>query len=196
MSRKYQTIVINLFGASCVGKSTTAAALFAELKRQGYHTELIREYVKGWAHLGLTPSGYDQVYLFGKQARFESQLYGKMEVLVTDSPLLISGFYENWHLNREISTPSILNFIKYAEEQGVIYVNFWLEKYGHFDTRGRFESEESSKAVHRAMRPWLENLGIRLTTVDVDDRDREAFIISELERILKENIKKDEDAVE
>lgn len=183
---KHKTIVINLFGASGVGKSTTAAAVYAELKMCGIHSELIREYVKGWAHAGNIPNGYDQVYLFGKQARFESQLYGKVDVLVTDSPLLICGFYEHWHLKRELSTPSVHNFIKYAEENGVIYLNFWLENYIHFDPRARFEDEASSKAIHSEMKQWLIGQGLNLIKVGVPDRERAAFIVDYLLKIKED----------
>lgn len=39
-------IVINIFGAPGAGKSTTAAALFALMKLEGYKVELATEHAK------------------------------------------------------------------------------------------------------------------------------------------------------
>ena len=41
-----KTIVINLIGGPCSGKSTVAAELFARLKKMGIKTELVSEYIK------------------------------------------------------------------------------------------------------------------------------------------------------
>ena len=181
MNQQKKTVVINLWGGSGVGKSTAAAAIFAELKMRGYHSELVREYVKAWAWAGITPSGFDQPYLFGQQSRIESMLYGKLDVLVTDSPLLISAFYERWHLKRDIILPAITNFLDYAKDHNVHYLNFWLEHYKVFDTRGRYETEEVAKDVHAAMKGWLVDLGIDLINVTVEDRKRADYIIDYLE---------------
>ena len=41
-----ETLVINLIGGPCSGKSTIAAELFARLKKMGVHCELVSEYIK------------------------------------------------------------------------------------------------------------------------------------------------------
>ena len=41
-----ETLVINLIGGPCSGKSTIAAELFARLKKMGIKTELVSEYIK------------------------------------------------------------------------------------------------------------------------------------------------------
>ena len=41
-----ETLVINLIGGPCSGKSTIAAELFARLKKMGIHCELVSEYIK------------------------------------------------------------------------------------------------------------------------------------------------------
>lgn len=46
METNKKTVVISLIGGSGVGKSTTAAAVFAEMKNQKMDAELVREYVK------------------------------------------------------------------------------------------------------------------------------------------------------
>lgn len=174
------TVVINLLGGSGCGKSTTAAQLFSEMKMRGYLIEQVTEYVKRWAWQGRTPTGFDQVYIFGKQAQSESMLYNKVDYIVTDSPLLLSGFYEQHHLKREITLPAILNFLNYAKEHDVHHINFFLTRHKKFDPRGRFETEEQAVAIDHDMRKWLKALNISFIEVNVDDKERSNFILSHL----------------
>lgn len=178
------TTVINLLGGSGLGKSTCAAALFSEMKMQGYHVELVTEFVKNWAWQGRVPSGYDQVYLFGKQAQSESRLYGKVDFIVTDSPLLLSGFYEQLHLKREIVLPSIKNFLSYAKDNNIVHKNFVLTRHKPFDPRGRFETEQQAKQVDLDLRKWLDSLNIDYETISCDDRERVPQILSKLQSSL------------
>lgn len=176
------TIVINLLAGSGVGKSTTAADLFAKLKLRKYNAELVQEFVKKWAWQGRKPTGFDQVYLFGKQAQSESCLYGKVDYIVTDSPLLLSGFYEGYHLKREIVLPAVLNFLDYAKENGVIHKNYFLSRNKPFDPRGRYETAEEAKNVDVLLKDFLAKHQIDYKFLDVDDELRSLEIIKDLEQ--------------
>jgi tRNA uridine 5-carbamoylmethylation protein Kti12 len=87
-SRK--TTIINLYGGPGTGKSTSAAYLYYILKAEGHNVELVREYVKDWAWEGRQISTYDQIYFLGKQVRRESLLYGKVDWIITDSPVMMN----------------------------------------------------------------------------------------------------------
>jgi tRNA uridine 5-carbamoylmethylation protein Kti12 len=80
------TTVINLFGGPGTGKSTLATNLFYIMKSKDINVELVREYVKSWAYNNREPKEYDLIYLLGKQSSYETQLYGKVDYVVTDSP--------------------------------------------------------------------------------------------------------------
>lgn len=41
-----KTIIVNIYGSPSAGKSTTAAGVFYELKRNGIRCELVTEYAK------------------------------------------------------------------------------------------------------------------------------------------------------
>lgn len=172
------TKVINLFGGSGLGKSTTASLLFGEMKLLGYHVELVSEYVKTWAWQGRKPTGFDQFYIAGKQAHSESQLYGKVDYIITDSPLLLSAFYEQYHLGREICLPTILNFLGYAKDNGIEHLNFLLQRNRKFDPRGRFETEEEAISVDGKLAAWLEYIGLDYTLITEGDRARVEAILS------------------
>lgn len=176
--------VINLFGASGVGKSTTAAATFAKFKLNGFHCELVSEYVKQWAWEQRKPGKFDQVYLFGKQARRESMLYDKVDYLVTDSPLWLSAFYEQRYIGKEIISPAVQNFMEYANEQGVIHYNFWLRRTKPYDSRGRFESEAGSNENHQLLREFLDKHAVPLIDIPVKDPERADFIFDYFHKVV------------
>lgn len=85
---------INLYGGPGVGKSTMAARIFAHLKQQGQHVELVQEFIKQrvYADQPLTP--WDQIHTFGQQFEAELRpLQGGIDRVVTDSPLLLQAIY-------------------------------------------------------------------------------------------------------
>jgi tRNA uridine 5-carbamoylmethylation protein Kti12 len=88
--------IICLWGGPGTGKTTTAASLFAELKKRGYNAELNREYIKDWVWEKRELIDGDQVYITAKQARKE-RIYMKqgLDFIITDSPLSLTTFYGN-----------------------------------------------------------------------------------------------------
>lgn len=176
------TKVINLFGGPNSGKSTVAAGLFFNLKLKHLHCEIVREYIKSWAWENKKPGTYDAPYIFGKQLRYESMLYGKVDYIVTDSPLILSAFYEELHEDESIVRMSASSFMNKATNNGVKYINFWLDMVEDVDTRGRFgDAEVFSKTSHE-MKKWLNNNNIELIEVprELGGKGRVNYIIENL----------------
>ena len=88
-----KTIVINLFGAPGAGKSTTAAFLFGELKSMGLDVELVTEYVKDLVWDKRYKELSNQIICFGQQMRRIERLIGQVDIIITDSPLLLNAYY-------------------------------------------------------------------------------------------------------
>jgi nicotinamide riboside kinase len=166
------TTVINLLGGSGIGKTTTAAHLFAEMKYSGLHCELVREYVKQWAWEGKKIGPFDQMYILGKQSKYESMLYGKVDYIVTDSPLLLCPIYERFYSNKDCVGPAAINFLEDAKTKGVKHLNFLLKRNKHFDTRGRFEDLETAQKVDAAVKNYLVEKEIPFVELNNDDRAR------------------------
>jgi nicotinamide riboside kinase len=148
------TTILNLYGGPGTGKSTSAAFLFYLLKTQGANAELAREYVKKWAWENRIPGRYDQSYFLGKQAREESVLYGKVEYIVTDSPVLLSKFYADKYAPERIKegvTAQVMAHYRQAAEDGHRHLHIFLKRSKPYNPKGRFQNEEEAKAMDEQM---------------------------------------------
>ncbi len=86
-------LVVNLFAGPGAGKSTIAAGVFSLLKMQGVNAELVTEFAKDltWEERGITLN--NQYYVWAKQHHRMWRLKDKVDVMITDSPLLLGLFY-------------------------------------------------------------------------------------------------------
>lgn len=149
-----KTTVINFFAGSGAGKSTTAAALFALMKEQGYDVELVREYVKTWAWEGRKIKSTDQIYLLAKQMKSEFPLYGKVKYIITDSPILLSGFYSELYYDKIYVTNTINNIISDTQNE-VNRMNVFINRSKPFVSKGRYETEEQAKENDVLLKKYL-----------------------------------------
>jgi hypothetical protein len=141
---------------------------------------LVREYVKTWAWQNKKVGPFDQIYLLGKQSKYESILYGKVDYIVTDSPLLLCPIYEIYHSGKELVAPAAFNFIEDAKSKGVEHVNFVLSRHKHFDTRGRYDTLEEATQVDAVIREFLQEHEIPYVEIVSEDRKRVDEILSHL----------------
>ncbi len=171
------TKVINLFGGSGLGKSTTAALIFGEMKLAGLHCELVREYVKEWAWSGRTIQPEDQKLIFENQLARESLYYKKLDYIVTDSPLLLGPIYQKYYTGADPMTEAAFAAIKMAENTGVEYVNFVLQRNQEYDPRGRYETAEQAKEVDAMVLQYLKDHVLPFYVIDSNDHQRVKDII-------------------
>jgi len=146
---------INLYGGPGSGKSTTAAWLFAALKDKGLHVELVNEYVKSWAHTGRKVSGFDQLYLLGKQIHYEDRLLKNgVDLIVTDSPIWLSPFYASLYSEVNIVKP----LMEICREFDSCYsgMDIFLNREGRpYNPKGRYQSEDESKDIDKKLIEFL-----------------------------------------
>lgn len=171
-----KTYVVNLLGGSGLGKSTTAALVFGELKNRGQVTELVREFVKEWAWSGKKVGPFGQSIIYGQQLERESSMYGKVEFVVTDSPLLLCPVYQKHYNGHESIKHCVFKDLELAKGEGVVHMNFLLKRQKPFDPRGRFEDEKTARLIDRKVEAFLTYHGIDYISVDCEDQDRVKFI--------------------
>ena len=90
---KKKPLVINLIGGPGCGKSTAASGLFYALKKLQVNAELSLEWVKNKVYEESFHCMDDQIYIFAEQHHKLFVLQDKVDVVVTDCPLLNSLVY-------------------------------------------------------------------------------------------------------
>ncbi len=174
------TTVINLYGGSGLGKSTTAALIFGEMKLKGMHCELVREYAKEWAWGDRKIMPEDQEHILAVQLSREQLYYGKLDYVVTDSPLLLGPIYQKYYSGSDPIAAEVFKNLKIAEQSGVKYMNFLLKRNKPFDPRGRFETEEQAKEVDACVEAYLNHYSIQFDIVGSEGNERVHEIISKV----------------
>lgn len=143
-----RTLLLNLFAGPGTGKSTTAAAVFAELKYRGVNCEMALEYAKDkvWekSHHILA----NQIYVFGHQHHRITRLVGQVSVIVSDSPLLHSIIYDSGE------NPHFAPMV-YAEHCKYLNFNVFLGRVKPFNPAGRVHGEEQAKEIDARIRQML-----------------------------------------
>jgi hypothetical protein len=128
-----------MFGGPGVGKSMLAAEVFAELKKTGHNAEIVQEVVKERVYEGLKMGVWDSVWTFGKQLKRELRaLEGGVDIIVSDSPLLLQCFYAPLH-----GCPSSESLISIALDFDIYYhpVNILVKRGWEFSGDGRYQKD-------------------------------------------------------
>lgn len=177
------TVVVNMLGGSGIGKSTTAAGLYYNMKLAGMNVELVREYVKVLAWQGTPIGQFDQVNIFGEQCKLEHTLYGKVDYIVTDSPILLAPIYEVFHHGSSIMEEAAIKFLNKAESEGVKHVNILLGRNKPYDTRGRYQTEEEAAVVDKMALDFLEKNSMPYHILHGPDNERVDKILQLLDEL-------------
>jgi hypothetical protein len=158
--------VVNLFGPPGVGKSSVRSGLFWLMKSLHLSVEEVSEYAKYLVLSGRTWQLQDeQLYLLAKQHHKQLILRGQYEYAVTDSPLLLCGFY---------APPRYLpSFQALARDAHRSFdnLNFYLTRElqdTDFDHTGRVHGCEAARRIDGEMRDYLAHEGVEYTEVPID----------------------------
>jgi hypothetical protein len=89
-----ESTIINFFGGPGIGKSTQASGLFTEMKKNHLSVECTYEFPKEVAWEGNVSQLKDQLFITANQHRNISRLYGKVDYIIVDSPIVLGCFYE------------------------------------------------------------------------------------------------------
>ncbi|MBD5583895.1 MAG: hypothetical protein HDQ88_02350 [Clostridia bacterium] len=144
------TLIVNLFGAPGAGKSTGAAYVFAMLKAKGINAELISEFAKGKVWEGNQTALDNQAYLFGKQYYTMTRCQDKVDVIITDAPLLNSVYY-----NQDPLLGEEFNAMVRKIHESYNNLNVYVNRVKAYNPKGRYQSEERSNEMADEIHEWL-----------------------------------------
>lgn len=154
--------VINLFGSSGTGKSTTAAGLFFLMKQAGMSVELVSEYAKQMVWDERKRMFSNQIYLTAKQNHKQDMLRDKVEYCITDSPLLLGAIYAP-----KDYFPSYRPLLREVFDS-YHNLNFFLRRVKPFNPVGRNETEFQSDAISVRIRNYLSDARVSFIEMEAD----------------------------
>jgi len=151
--------VINLLAGPGTGKSTTAAGVFHELKSAGINAELVTEYAKDkvWdKHFSILDN---QLYILAKQFQRLNRLIDQVDIVVTDSPLILSWYYNQGSMSQGQIGYHFDGLVKSLFEMFDNH-NFFLVREKVYNPKGRMQTEKEAKNIDVVLKQMLDTRGI------------------------------------
>lgn len=176
-----KTLVVNLFAGPGAGKTTCAWEIASELKKRGINTEYVPEYAKELVWDENYKALADQEHIFEVQANRINRLIGKVDVVVTNSPILFSEIYGKNNSN---------DFKQRIWEEHDSHKNFnlFINRCLRFEQQGRIHNLTESKEIDNKIKNMLEKNSVyygqyfhKTVPIIIDN------IITTLNRIQAEN---------
>lgn len=170
-------MIVNVFGGPGSGKSTTAAGLFHWLKCDNINCELVHEEAKKHTWMGAKLALECQPYIFGKQLMKLWRVKDKVDIVITDSPILLSCIYgEDWGPQFR---DSCLHIFRQFNNQ-----NFLLTRVKPYSIVGRNQTEQEAVEIDQKIERFLLDFGVPYTRIE-GDGDARSKIWAELTGILR-----------
>jgi nicotinamide riboside kinase len=188
MENTKSTLIINLFGGPGTGKSTNAAGLFYRLKRSGVNCEYIQEYAKDKTWSEDRQTLLCQPYVTGKQFYRTARLLGKVDVAVTDSPIITGILYQGFGCTPSWEKWAIEAFNQFNN------LNIFLVRnpLNHpYNPKGRSQTESEAMAKDIEMRNILDSHNIHYHVVEVSSVEKDTWSDTGLDtmfNIVKEKL--------
>lgn len=166
--------IINLYGGPGTGKSTTAAQIFAELKKRGYNVELVTEFAKDLTWHERYKTLTDQLYILGKQHHKIFMLRDKVDYIVTDSPLFLSAYYNEYICGNALP----MCFIELVVDLWLKYdtIDIFLNRSKVYNPKGRNQTEKEAIKIDEELKDMMDQYQISYTDFGTNDADVELII--------------------
>jgi len=174
-----KTLVVNLLGGPGCNKSTSAAGIFNALKYKGINCELAAEFAKDLTWEERQETLKDQIYVFGKQYHRIYRLLDKVDVIITDSPILLSPMYDS-------SKRKTLLDLVISEHNSWWTYNVFLKRVKLYNPKGRNQTEAEAKVIDSKVLDFLMDNSIPFETAN-GNKFGEEKIVSKILMLLKYN---------
>jgi hypothetical protein len=172
------TVVVNLFGGPGTGKSTTASGVFYHLKRDNRNVELVQEYAKDLTWEKAESKLEDQLYITAKQNRRMWRLRNKVDVIVTDSPLLLGIHYA-----APDYFPNYYEKLVWEVYNSYSNINIFLNRKKPYNPVGRNQTEDQAKEIDCMIKAQLDQHNVPYTELDADEH-----AVENITKLIKERV--------
>ena len=175
-----KTLIVNLIAGPGAGKSTTAAKIFSLLKEDDINCELIREFAKDLSWLPDMKTLGDQYYVTGTQHYRQYMVDGKVDVMITDSPLIVGLLYYEEPIQniKDLYTKFIVEQFKNQNN-----LTFYIERKKKYNPAGR--NQTANEAVQKDLdaKNLLDKYKIPYTIIEGNKQAAELIIKEIKEKI-------------
>lgn len=170
--------VCNFFGPPGCGKSTLSAYVFSKLKMMGVNCELVTEFAKDKVWEKNNEALSNQIYIFAKQYYRITRCAEKVDVILTDSPLFLSPFY-----NKDPDIDEPLKEIVFKISQKYNNLNYFLNRVKKYNPIGRLQTEAESNEYGIRIKDMLKSFSIPFTQIDGDLMSADIVVQDVIEKL-------------
>jgi len=153
-------MVVNLFGGPGAGKTTMSTGVFSLLKLNGVNCELVTEFAKTLTWQEDNNGLEDQIYILGNQYHNMFVLKEKVDVIITDSPLLLNLLYKEVSESQSKLTLELFN--------GFDNFNYYVRRKKKYQQEGRIQTEEESIVIDNNCKKMLNRNKIKYKQINGD----------------------------
>jgi hypothetical protein len=158
-----KTCIVSMFGAPGAGKSTLSSYVFAKLKMMGVNCELVSEFAKDKVWENNNEALSNQIYIFAKQYYRISRCADKVDVIVTDSPLFLSPFY-----NKDPDIDAPLKELAFKIANKYNNLNYFIRRVKKYNPVGRLQTEAESNEYGIRIKDMLKSFNVDYKEIDGD----------------------------
>lgn len=159
IGRNGKTLCCNFFAGAGARKSTVASLLHGFLKLHGITSEYTAEYAKDLAWEGrLELKKLNDIKIFGEQHNRQFRLNGQVDIIISDSPLLLSSVYRE-------SDP-LMDALVMREYNKYENINFYMRRPKKYIRRGRKESRAEATKIDNKVRDLLDDRAINYKVIE------------------------------
>lgn len=159
-------IIVNLFGGPGSGKSTTAAGVFNKLKLAGVNCEIVTEFAKHVTWKKDLNTLKNQIYVFAKQHDRMFHLKEQVNVIITDSPIIMGLIYTDWNTVSKSFEQLVVD--EFARPDA-INVNIFINRVKPYNPSGRNQTVDEAIEKDNDIYKLLNKYSIDYTYVDGDE---------------------------
>lgn len=169
-------IVLNFFGGPGIRKSSFASLAHYTLKELGYNVEIASEYAKELVISEDHEKLADQLYVTAKQNRRLERVRNKVDIVISDCPLLLGIEYATPEYLGGFYKQMVLSLFDTYENENIL-LNRTTSMY---DVRGRLQTLEEAKVIDKSIKDMLDSYDYNYQEVDntkeaVEDYIRKRF---------------------
>lgn len=172
-------LLINLYGSPGAGKSTCAAYIFSQIKLKQINAELVTEFAKDLVWEENFKALTNQAYVLGNQCYRLSRLKDKTDVVITDSPIMLSTIYVDKKYE-----PEFTDFVKKVH-QDYVSLNYFIIREKPYNPIGRMQTEEESDIISIQTKKMLQDNDIKFKTIKGNIKGFDTIVADIIDKIKK-----------